>query len=96
MNEPNAIIKSIVTVLASLLEAVILKFLWEWFVVPFGVIPLSIPHALGISILIGYFKVGSVVKDTCEDSDPWWQKTCVTIVAFLLLWGTGYVLQMLM
>ena len=36
----------------ALLRGWVLSILWAWFVVPLGVIAVSVPHAVGLSILI--------------------------------------------
>lgn len=38
-----------------LAHAVVLKSIWLWFVVPFGVMPLTIPHAVGLSGVVALF-----------------------------------------
>jgi hypothetical protein len=41
-------------VIASSLEGLVLSYLWEWFVVPLGLKPVSILHAIGICILLDF------------------------------------------
>ncbi len=41
-------------VVGSGLEGVVLSFLWEWFVVPVGLQPVSVLHAIGICIIIDF------------------------------------------
>lgn len=41
-------------VVASSLEGLVLSFLWEWFVVPLGLRPVSILHAIGICVLLDF------------------------------------------
>ena len=41
-------------VIASSLEGLVLSFLWEWFVVPLGLRPVSVLHAIGICVLLDF------------------------------------------
>lgn len=40
--------------IASSLEGLVLSYLWEWFVVPLGLRPVSILHAIGICVLLDF------------------------------------------
>ena len=40
--------------IASSLEGLVLAYLWEWFVVPLGLRPVSILHAIGICVLLDF------------------------------------------
>ena len=44
----------ILFVIASCLEGLVLSYLWEWFVVPLGMKPVSILHAIGICVLLDF------------------------------------------
>lgn len=51
------------------LEAVAVKFLWTWFIVPLGVVEISLIHALGISILFSLLtKEISTKKKTTDEN----------------------------
>jgi phosphatidylglycerophosphate synthase len=51
-----------------------LSVLWGWFVVPlFGAPPLSIPYAIGLSLLVGFLTThydGSIAR---EKDREWWE-----------------------
>jgi hypothetical protein len=50
------VVLPLVLAYAALLEGFVAKQLWLWFIVPtFGLNPLTIPQAIGISILWGLF-----------------------------------------
>lgn len=40
--------------LACAFEGFVLSSLWEWFIVPLGVRPISIVHAIGICVLLDF------------------------------------------
>lgn len=48
----NFLLATIVWVGTIMLKGLVLKILWGWFIVPLGVVAISIPQALGLSILI--------------------------------------------
>lgn len=41
-------------IIASVLEGLVLSYLWTWFIVPLGVRPVSILHAIGICVLLDF------------------------------------------
>jgi len=41
-------------VVASSLEGLVLSYLWEWFVVPLGMKPVGILHAIGLCVLLDF------------------------------------------
>lgn len=41
--------------------------LWGWFIVPFGLPPLSIPWAIGVAIVVGFLTTHSIPKGQKED-----------------------------
>ena len=57
-------------VVTSILNGFVLVKLWGWFVVPaFGLPTLSIPVAIGISLIIKYLTIHR--SKTAEDVDMW-------------------------
>lgn len=41
-------------VIGSGLEGVVLSLLWDWFAVPMGFQPVSVLHAIGICVILGF------------------------------------------
>lgn len=41
-------------IVASCVEGLVLSYLWEWFVVPLGLRPVTILHAIGICVLLDF------------------------------------------
>lgn len=39
-------------ILSVFLEGVVLSVLWDWFIVPLGVTPISVAHAVGICCIV--------------------------------------------
>lgn len=52
----------------SLWEGVAIYFLWGWFVVPLGVVSITISHAAGIALAIGIAAAQTPRKQTPEES----------------------------
>ena len=46
----------------------VLSIMWVWFVVPFGVDPLSVAHLIGLSITVGMFS-GIGIRGDYEGKD---------------------------
>lgn len=98
MKKENAgfvIFTSIVVVIISIfLSSLAIKNLWSWFIAGyFGIKQLTIPVALGISVLIGCFKGSSIKKE--EDSNIT-EALFTAILTPLLSLGIGYIIHLFM
>jgi hypothetical protein len=69
-NDKNEDVETVITAIGCVSSVIIvpfliaysgfvLSYLWLWFLVPLGVAPISIFHALGISTLIGLYPADS-------------------------------------
>ena len=57
----------------------IIHLMWQWFVVPLGVSPISVTHAIGLGILVSL-----LTKDAPQpDDDPDRAFVYITLVAFI-------------
>lgn len=70
------------------------SLLWGWFVVPLGVRPIGMWHALGLGYLASRFTVGPA--DLEDDKTPGWQKTLASALYSLTLAGVGWIVHRLM
>ena len=52
----------------ALLRGFVLKILWAWFVIPLGVMPLGLAHAIGFSVIVGLLTSACHKED---EKDPW-------------------------
>lgn len=76
----------------AMFRGYVLKQLWEWFFVQqFHAPPISIPLALGISLLIGYLTADNLPR---KDDNPWWYSFAFSFVVGLLVLGVGWVYRM--
>jgi len=81
---------------SMVLNALILRDLWGWFVVPLGVPTLGIAHAAGISTFVRFVTYSlSAKQDTREDKSIWFIVTASALI-MALTWGLGWVLHSFM
>lgn len=74
---------------AILVRGLVISQLWSWFVtIHFGLAPISIPEALGISLMLGF--VTSAV-DTSK-SEGFASKLGFSISYSLAMWATGWLI----
>lgn len=86
-----------VIILASIIVwmyAVTLTWLWAWFIVPFGVMQLSLAHALGISGIVYYLTYRPVTHevDKKQSANAMAQAAMMPLIAL----GFGYIYQLFM
>jgi hypothetical protein len=77
----------------AVLNGFMLSYMWEWFVVPFGLPSVSIIHAIGIAILVSMLTDHS--KSSKGDDDPFIQ-IAIYVVARLIAFGIAFLLSGLM
>ena len=70
------------------LRAFVLTQLWAWFVVPFGIMPITFVHAAGISLIVAFLTYESNDADS-EDKNAWVGKLLKPIIFSLVAWGFG-------
>lgn len=44
----------VVSILSTLLNGFVFQTLWGWFIVPFGITPLGLAHAIGVALVIRF------------------------------------------
>ena len=93
----NIIIAIISLFIFPVLRGFVLKYLWLWFAVPFGLMPISIAHAIGISLIISFLTYQQDARKTSDDEDTsilisFFSQ--VTIIFVLLL--MGYIIKLFM
>jgi flagellar biosynthesis protein FliQ len=73
--------------LLTILRGFVLKQLWAWFAVPqFHVAPLTIPVALGISLLVGYLTANTSPK---HETYSFVEQLVISIIAAILALAFG-------
>ncbi len=79
-----------VVLLLAILRGVILSYLWSWFVVPFGVFELSIAHAIGISLIVGFLTHEGAYQGPEDEAKG---KLIGTVLAMPFVLLFGYIIQ---
>lgn len=72
----------------------ILQTMWAWFVVPLGVSPLSLAHAVGLDSLLTIYWYGSAKAS--KNSEEFWSNVCKAVSAHLILLLVGFVAHLVM
>lgn len=81
---------TVVAVPLAILRGFVLTKLWAWFVVPFFGLPaLSIPLAIGISLLIGFLAQSPTAKDV--ESGDWKKSFSISILSPLITLFIGWI-----
>jgi hypothetical protein len=82
-------------ILMAAIHGFVASYLWYWFMVPLGLSPISVPHAIGLAILVGlftYHKIGSLELN--EEKIGQFVLTSVIVPLLMLL--VGYIVHLLM
>ena len=75
---------------AMALDALLVTMLWKWYVVPlFGLAPLNIAGAVGLSLLARTLRPIPTNIATKEDEETW-QKIAGPVLHYALIFGIGY------
>lgn len=78
-------------VLLAMLCGVVVSDMWTWFVVPFGVMPIGIAHAMGIITILGVPTFGIAYKlvegDVGFDLKKFLTMEFTIAAMYLLMWG---------
>lgn len=90
--------------LGSIYNGNILQDLWLWFIVPLGVPPVGLAHAMGLSSFASFFTVGLSValtgkaeKDSkLEESTKMWAVWGVSMFVFSCVWGWAAIVHSFM
>lgn len=69
-------------VAATALRGWVLSVMWAWFVVPLGVVPLGVAHAIGLSAVFAALK-GVARADVVDDRDRGRDAVTETVVLIL-------------
>lgn len=81
----------------GLINAYVLTFFWLWFIVPFGIMELSLSHAYGLTILIGIITPSNDSKE--EEKEMYTivlESVVKTIFRITLSLPIGYLVHQIM
>ena len=87
----------VITLAATLFRGVVLQQLWRWFItVPFGVMTLSLGHAIGLSILCQLLTFGWTWADVEANDGKEWQNLSVSLCMSFFALTSGFLVSFLM
>lgn len=81
-------------ILTTLLGGLVLQDLWGWFIVPLGVMQISIVHAIGISLVVRL--VTYTIPKGNEDMGDTLSRVIASILYLLAVWGIGFIVHLYM
>lgn len=76
------------------MSAVTITWLWAWFIVPFGVMQLSLAHAFGISGIVYYLTYRPVTHEI--DKEQAFKALGQAVMTPFAALGLGYIYQLFM
>jgi|GEM_PF-3051235 hypothetical protein len=91
--KPNLLILLICLALSCFFSGWILKTMWAWFIVPLGVMPLSIAHAIGVDSLLTIYRFRYRKRD---DNEDWYIPVVGAVFGNLILLAIGALAHLFM
>ena len=79
-------------VLSLFVSGTALMYMWNWFIVPLGAIKIGFWLAFGISMTVKFFIGVHISRDKQDDS--FFSNVMANILATLLIWGVGSIIQL--
>lgn len=73
-----------------LYEGYVLSWLWQWFVVPLSVAPITVAWAIGIVC------VTSMLRQSSGGDSKWYEQLVSATLKFTILWGIGWLAHQFM
>ena len=74
------------------LQGFVIQTLWRWFIVPLGVIALTLPQAIGFSILVKMLTARLDFREKTKDEEE--KEILGAFLIPLWWWGIGSIAQM--
>lgn len=94
-------ILSVLTVFGVIYGGFVFATIWGWFAVPLGVPALTIPHALGITTILGWSHMATLKKlATMAEEETGLEALFTTLVQgailITLVWGFSFIVHWFM
>lgn len=80
-----AVLTLILSVPLVILSGIIVQDAWGWFIVPLGAEPIGLAHTIGLSMLVGYYKMNA--KKVQEKDERPFKTLTIALGMMLLSWG---------
>lgn len=83
----GGVIAGVIIIASLLLDGIVVKNLWEWFIVPLGTKPISLFHAIGISLIASVLTYQFTPSKKEELMERLWFLFAMPLFALFLGWG---------
>lgn len=83
--KPNILILLAAIVLSCFFSGWILKTMWTWFIVPLGVMPIGLAHAIGLDSLFTIYRYQSKKRDNESQKSIFVSLVGIVLVNLVLL-----------
>jgi hypothetical protein len=80
-----AALAAIVAVL-SVVRGFVLSYLWQWFVVPFGLPSITVAHAIGISLIVSFLTYEGAKTESNDIGEAIGNGVGQTLLVFFIGW----------
>ena len=90
---PPFLVQLIIAFALIPLTGLVIKLLWGWFVVPFGITPITIWHGAGIGILMTYLARS---QNDLLESYGFWYVTFIAVTKDLTCLLLGFLIHLFM
>jgi len=91
---------SLIVLVSTVFRGYVFSVLWLWFAVPFGVMPITVVHGIGISVLFRLLMPHQFSNKTDNDTKFTWEPLLTEFLtvnlAIAITWGMGAILNALM
>ena len=71
----------------------VLSILWSWFVVPLGLHAITVPHAIGLTLIVSLMRPYRKPDDSKAGSNKFVEDFAAACLPSLLALGIGYVVK---
>lgn len=95
LSDPRKSVQLILSLFLTVLCGVTVKYLWLWFMTPFGLPPISLLHAIGLDQFVSFIVTTQAQPPRSYGRFFWWRfihGTCFALVALVV----GYLIYLCM
>lgn len=90
---PPKIAQLILGILLTVLSGFVIMVLWGWFIVPLGLVPISLAHAIGIDLLVTFIVTTNASNST---QTLFWDRFIFAIALTLVALMGGWIVHLFM
>jgi hypothetical protein len=79
---------------ATILQGYVVSQLWLWFIVPLGVVNISVAHGIGIALIVSYLTAR--INGATDPAIKGWTLFLANVFGALFVWGFAYIIHLFM